>query len=256
MDDLRHRPDDADDPDPRDRPIRDEVAHQEHRSRCGQREPQGQVRRRLPEHVDVDEQRPGDDRDRAQDHRRALRSDEPEHAGRQRGQPDDHRDDRRPTELGNAQPDERSLRVHRRCTRDLYRSDHSHQLQAPRREGPQREREHRREEGSHDDQPFPVQRDRVRSVREQLHRRARPDRDRREPQDAPHPLMRLVASTGYPRPCHDQHDDARDVCRDARGGVRRRSDRDRNGGERARSSRVPEDPDEAGADVGPLVYQA
>src|SRR5205809_1061138 len=56
VDDLRHRPDDADDPDPRDRPIRDEVAHQEHRSRCGQREPQGQVRRRLPEHVDVDEQ--------------------------------------------------------------------------------------------------------------------------------------------------------------------------------------------------------
>jgi len=68
--------------------------------------------------------------------------------------------------------------------------------------------------------------------------------------------MRLVASTDDPRARHEQHDDARDVCRDARGGARRRSDRDRNGGERSRSSRVPEDPDEAGADVGPLVYQA
>jgi hypothetical protein len=129
-------------------------------------------------------------------------------------------------------------------------------LQAARREDPEREREHRRDQGRHDHEPLPVERDRIGSPREHVHGRARPDGDGSEPQDAPHPLVRFVMPTDDPCARRDQRDDARDIRRDLLGHAGRSSDRDREAGQRGGSSCVSEDPDEAGADVGPLVYQA
>ena len=64
-----------------------------------------------------------------------------ERARRERDEPDDDRDDRRPTELWDAHPEEGSLRIHRRSGPNVHRNHDGQQLQAARREDPKRERQ-------------------------------------------------------------------------------------------------------------------
>ena len=90
----------------RDRPIRHEFPHQQDTDRSRQGQPQREIRWRLSKHIDVDEQRPADDGDRAEDHRGPLRAKDIERARGERDEPEDDRDDRRPAELGDGHPEE------------------------------------------------------------------------------------------------------------------------------------------------------